>query len=122
MTFAGPTAGNTIFANWLEQQFIASQGRYFNTLDVVPRAWQELPWIEQLFSTSGPDLPFVMKELIKGIADLLKLIKDSYTQPGAGMPLPGTFQSGDTWVTEAGQQHASATYLTLIGAPPVPVS
>lgn len=118
MTFAGPTAGNRVFANWLEQQFVASQGRYFNTLDVVPHAWQELAWIEQSFSTSGPDLPSVMKELIKGIADLLKLIKDSYTQPGAGMPLPGTFQSG-TWVTEAGQQHAGATYLTLVGAPPV---
>jgi len=122
VTFAGPSAGNAVFANWLTQQFAASQGRYFNTFDVVPHAWQELAWIEQSFPNGGPGLPFVMKELMKGIADLLKLIKDSYLQPGTGMPLPGALQSGDDWGMEAGQQHASATYLTLVGAPPVPVS
>ena len=122
VTVAGPTAGNGIFANWLTQQFAASQGRYFNTLDVVPHAWQELRWIDQSFPNSGPRLSLVMKGLVEGIRDLLKLIKDSYVQPGAGIPLPGTLQSGDTWVTEAGQQHASSTYLTLVGAPPVPIS
>lgn len=122
ITFAGPSAGNAVFANWLTQQFAASQGRYFNALDVVPHAWQELAWIEKSFPNGGPSLSLVIKELMKGVADLLKLVKDSYIQPGNGMPLPGTLQSGDDWVTEAGQQHASATYLSLVGAPPVPIS
>jgi hypothetical protein len=116
VTFAGSTTGNAVFATWLAQQFVASPGRYCNALDVVLHAWQELAWIEQSFP-NGPRLPLGLKGLIKGIADILKVLKESYVQPGTGQSLPGTLQPGDNWFTEAGQQHASATYLNLVGAP-----
>lgn len=122
ITFAGPTAGNALFANWLEQQFAASSGRYFNALDIVPHAWQNLAWVEQSFPDGGPSLPLALKILVRGVSDILKLLKETYVQPGIGNSLPGTLQSGDTWFSEAGHQHGSATYLELVGAPPVPLA
>lgn len=120
VTFAGPTAGNTAFAAWLEQSLAASAGRYFNTLDVVPHAWQALAWIARSFPDAGPRIPAVMADLIEPIEELLRLLDDGYTQPGAGTALSSTIQQRDNWFSEAGYQHSGTTYLALVGAPPVP--
>jgi hypothetical protein len=120
VTFAGPTAGNTAFATWLEQSFAASAGRYFNTLDVVPHAWQALAWIARSFPDAGPRIPALIADLIKPVEELLRLLDDSYTQPGAGTALSSTIQQGANWFSEAGYQHSGTTYLALVGAPPVP--
>jgi hypothetical protein len=118
VTFAAPTVGNGTYASWLQSQFVSSVSRYYNSADVVPHAWQDLAWIAASFP-GGPRLPLVLDGLIDGIREILKLLKDSYVQPGTGVQLDGTIVVTDDWVEEAGTQHASATYLSLVGAPPV---
>lgn len=119
VTFAAPTAGNRSFAGWIEQQFAASIGRYHNTLDIVPHAWAGLQWIADSFP-NGPKLPDILQTPIESIREFLQLMQADYQQPGAGNPLPGTIVPNVDWFGEAGAQHASATYLSLVGAPPVP--
>lgn len=121
VTFAAPTVGNATFAGWLETEFQASAGRFWNSDDVVPHAWMEIAWIAASFP-NGPTLPHGLVDLVKGIHDLLRLLRDSYTQPGDGHELTGTIVMMDDWVQQAGAQHAGTTYLTLLGAPPVDVS
>jgi hypothetical protein len=119
VTFAAPTVGNVTYAAWLESQFGASVSRYHNSVDVVPRAWQDLAWIAASFPGGRPKLPLVLDGLVDGVREILKLLKDSYVQPGTGVQLDGTIVVTDDWVEEAGTQHASATYLSLVGAPPL---
>lgn len=117
VTFAAPTVGNGTYAAWLQSQFVASVSRYYNSVDVVPHAWQDLEWIAASFP-GGPKLPLLLKGVVDGIREILKLLEDSYVQPGTGVQLNGTIVVTDDWVQEAGQQHGSATYLSLVGAPP----
>jgi hypothetical protein len=121
VTFAAPTAGDGGFANWQEQQFAGSAGRFFNTVDVIPHAWAALNWVASSFP-GGPKLPELLKLPIQTIRDFLKLTRADYHQPGSGNPLAGTIAPTDDWFGEAGAQHASATYLSLLGAPPIPNS
>jgi len=118
VTFAAPTVGNGTYAAWLQSQFAASVSRYYNSVDVVPHSWQDLAWIAASFP-GGPKMPLAQGRLIDGIRDILKLLKDSYVQPGTGVQLDGTIVVTDDWVQEAGTQHVSATYLSLVGAPPL---
>jgi hypothetical protein len=119
VTFAGPTAGNAPFAGWLADRFGMAGNRYHNTLDIVPHVWQQLDWIAGSYA-GGPSLPFELKPLLDGIRDVLKLVRDDYTQPTAGVALAGAVAGGIDWFAEAGEQHATATYLKLLGAPPIP--
>lgn len=119
VTFAAPTAGNAAFAGWIEQQLAAGVGRYHNTLDVVPHAWAGLQWIADSY-LGGPKLPSPLKDLVEKIRQFLKLVQADYRQPGAGIPLTGSLVATPSWFTEAGTQHAGATYLKLLGAPPIP--
>ena len=118
VTFAGPTAGNEIFAGWLLDQFAMTNSRYFNANDIVPHAFQALDWIRASFP-GGPTLPLVLVPAVDAIRDVLKLEKSHYTQPGAGISLPGPIDLKDNWFVEAGLQHSGQTYLSLLGAPPV---
>ena len=119
VTFAGPTAGNASFANWLASSLSASQGRYFNTLDVVPHAWSALAWIDAAFP-SGPSVPLLLRVPFDALTKFIKLIRVDYTQPGDGMPIPGVIAGSEDWFQEAGAQHAGQNYLKLLGAPAVP--
>lgn len=118
VTFAGPTAGNGAFANWLEKDFLLGLSRYHNTLDIVPHSWQALDWIASSFN-GGPRLPLVLQGLVDAMKLLLEGLSDQYVQPGAGVPLTGTLMVNAGWFNEAGLQHGSSTYLKLVGAPPV---
>jgi triacylglycerol lipase len=119
VTFAAPTAGDGGFASWQELQFAASAGRYFNTLDVIPHAWNGLDWVASSFQ-GGPSLPETLKLPVQTIRDFLKLTRADYQQPGVGNPLPGALVGSVDWIGEAGAQHGSATYLSLLGAVPIP--
>jgi hypothetical protein len=119
VTFAGPSAGNAAFADWLASALAASAGRYFNTLDVVPHAWAALNWIDASFP-SGPRVPLLLRAPFDALTDFFKLTGADYTQPGDGMPVPGAIAGGDDWFQEAGAQHAGQNYLKLLGAPAVP--
>ncbi len=118
VTFAGPTAGNDVFAGWLLSQFAMTNSRYYNVDDVVPHAWQDLAWIRAAFP-GQPKLPLPLIAPLDGIERLLQLEKENYTQPGNGSPLQGTIDLNDDWYAEAGLQHSGQTYLKLLGAPPV---
>ena len=119
LTFAGPSAGNAVFAGWLAQVLQASSGRYYNSLDVVPHAWAALPWIDQSFP-GGPQVPVVLRPLFDALSDFINLIRADYTQPGDGIVLTGSVAGGEDWFAEAGAQHATDNYLKLLGAPALP--
>jgi len=119
LTFAGPTAGNAAFADWLAASLAASQGRYFNSLDIVPHAWAALAWIDKSFP-AGPAVPLLLRAPFDALTDFIKLIRADYNQPGDGIELPGVMAGSDDWFQEAGAQHAGQNYLKLLGAPAVP--
>jgi triacylglycerol lipase len=116
VTFAGPTAGEQIFAGWLDSQFAMTNSRYLNVNDVVPHAFNALAWIRTSFPGT-PSLPIELVPLLDAIEGVLKLEKAGYTQPGPGVGLPGAVNHGDNWFQEAGLQHSGQTYLALLGAP-----
>ncbi|MBL8299830.1 MAG: hypothetical protein JNN30_15945 [Rhodanobacteraceae bacterium] len=118
VTFAGTTAGNDVFADWLSDQFAMANSRYYNVNDLVPHAFQALDWIRTSFP-DGPKLPIELIPLLGLIRETLKLEKANYAQPGAGVALQGRIDRGDNWFAEAGLQHSGANYLALLGAPPV---
>lgn len=116
LTFAAPTAGNAAFADWIEYEFAGSIGRYHNTLDVVPHAWGGLQWIVESFP-DGPSLPNDLRFAVDDVRRTLKLIQADYRQPGPGNVLEGAVAPNMDWFGEAGVQHGSAMYLSLLGAP-----
>lgn len=118
VTFAGPTAGNAVFAGWLLDQFAMTNSRYFNANDVVPHAFQALEWIRNSFP-GGPMLPLILIPVVDAIRDVLRFEASAYTQPGPGIALPGPIDRKDDWFVEAGLQHSGQTYLSLLGAPPI---
>jgi hypothetical protein len=118
VTFAAPTVGNGTFAAWLETEFSAAAGRFWNSDDVVPHAWMEIGWIAGSFP-AGPKLPIALVGLVDAIRGTLALLDDRYVQPG-GQMLTGAIANGDDWVEQAGVQHSGSTYLSLLGAPLVP--
>ncbi len=120
VTFAAPTTGNTIFANWLESKFVASVSRYHNTLDVVPHAWGDLDWIANSFPNGGPKIRSDIATFIMRIQMVLNTLGDNYVQPGPGIRLQNLIQQNDDWFIEAGYQHSGMTYLSLVGAPSLP--
>ena len=83
-SYAGPTAGNAAFASFYTGLFKSSY-RYYNTIDIVPKAWADLLSIKSLYSSPGPACPWELKGIIDLISDWLNGIKVSYTQPnGSG--------------------------------------
>lgn len=96
-SYAGPTAGMTDFADQFDQLF-PDATQWWNTLDVVPNAFQDIPagtgpslrnikafWGSE--TPPGPPLSFSMGLLLDGVMDAYP--KD-YVQPSAGrQALPG---------------------------------
>lgn len=83
--FAGPTPGNTAFANYFNQQLGRSFFRYANKLDIVTLAWQS----EQLRTISGvygdsvnslPGLDLLFSEMAEEVENL------DYCHPGENYP------------------------------------
>ncbi|HXV78982.1 MAG TPA: lipase family protein [Candidatus Binatia bacterium] len=121
-TYAGPTAGNTAFASFYTGLF-KNSSRYYNVIDIVPKAWADLSSIKNLYSSPGPACPWELKDTIGLTSDWLKAIKVSYTQPnGAGESLPGVPSPASDFFAEALDQHDHNYYLKLLGAPTVPIT
>jgi hypothetical protein len=117
ITFAAPTVGNAIFADWLDKRFLASMGRYYNRWDVVPYTWTALDWIERSFS-NGPKISPLLASVIQRIQ--LSIRQHDYQQLGSGIALTNQIQPDYDWFCEASYQHACSTYLNLLGAPLLP--
>jgi triacylglycerol lipase len=117
-TFAAPTAGNAAFAAWYNATFPIS-ARYYNELDVVPKAWNNLEEIKDLFPP-GPACPWTIKAAVDLVTSWLKAVNVGYTQTnGPGSSLPGMSKQSPDWFMELNVQHESNCYLKLLGAPTI---
>jgi hypothetical protein len=91
---AGPTAGNSAFAAYSGKKLGARLTPYYNTLDVVPHAWQAamLAEIPGIYVPHIPKLPVI--ESLVDLALKLSAAGDYTTLPGL-TPLPGKFHDVD---------------------------
>jgi len=111
--YAGPTAGNAAFADYLESRVPAS-ARYVNPLDIAPRAWDE---------AAMRDLPRLYKPRI-GMEPVVRSLYDlcvglsrgkGYAQPGPAIAVPSRVvpTRGNLYLLEAAYQHA-VPYLDML--------
>jgi pimeloyl-ACP methyl ester carboxylesterase len=128
VTFAAPTAGAQSFAKYVDSlPWLLNEG-WYNTYDLVPRAWDDLSTPRGWYPAPGP--------AANGEVDLLLEVVDglrqgnAYVQPGTRRALNGDYAKRDdelvnkTTADFLGQvafQHANSTYLNLLNAPDVPV-
>jgi hypothetical protein len=136
ITFAAPTAGDAHFAELYQSRFPDAE-RYFNRLDLVPRAWHDLDQFRNLYEPPGPKCPPGFGLLARQTSDAVS--RFGYTQPGAGIPLPthgdgslrrsrgGGLMARVVWflrervfLAEALYQHMPDSYLDHLGAPKLP--
>jgi hypothetical protein len=138
-TFAAPSAGNPDFAGYYNRLFTGATGRnrsfrVYNDLDIVPDSWAALPSIAAQY-TPAPECSARIKQLI---ARVQEVVAAWYAQPGAlangsahrlrgqlTLPstVPATLDTGSLlFFYEVGQQHATETYMQLLGAPVVPAA
>lgn len=117
-TFAAPSAGNPNFAAAYTTLFGGNAVRVYNTLDVVPNAWQTLGTIKTYY-TPQPHCPAMFKAVLD-VGALIEL-RDRYTQPEHEERLTGAVSpdaSGD-FIKQLEYQHNYNTYLQLLGAAPI---
>lgn len=120
-TFAAPTAGNSVFANWFSSTF-PNSFRYYNDLDVIPRAWQQIMSIKGLFPSPGPSCSLELRGAIDLVNGWLDLIHVGYVHTnGTGSVLPGAVAAAGDFLAECLDQHDHNYYLKLLGAPTIPV-
>lgn len=127
-SFAGPTAGNGAFAFHSGVKLGTLLSPVYNTLDVVPHAWQELntPSLSELAKIYAPDLAPPRADLsyaallvVIGAFRLLAL-NGGYSPLPNLRSIPGTYDpsiyDGTTsntfqkWLMQVGQQHIPAYY------------
>lgn len=91
-SFAGPTPGNSAFADYFNEQLGRSFYRYANKRDLVTQAWQS----EQLRATPGifgdavsapPGLELLFKQMAAEVSDM------DYSHPGEDYTEPGFIQN-----------------------------
>ena len=117
-TFAAPSAGNSNFAGYYDTLFGDNAVRVYNTLDVVPNAWQTLEVIKTYY-TPQPACHLMFKAVLA--ADEVMILRDRYTQPGNTRPLTGTVSPDHraSFVAQVEYQHSYNTYLEKLGAVPI---
>jgi triacylglycerol lipase len=110
--YAGATAGNAAFARYSDQVLQDKLTRIWNTMDVVPHAWDsaQLAQLKNLYS--GIDTPWYVTDVAQAIIDL----DLGYTHVSPAYKLEG-HQNSDpengTFKAQAGYQHIPA-YLALL--------
>ena len=115
VTFAAPTAGNPAFADSFSSSFPSSL-RYFNSLDIVPLAWQSLDTVKTFYDSDGLPAPEVVDAALDLAVYTIALLRVTYAQPRRDCELTGRFApSPPTWYDEAYKQHHTTTYMSLLG-------
>jgi hypothetical protein len=135
-TFAAPSAGNRDFANYYNRLFTDTTAtstayRVFNDLDIVPESWATLPAIARKY-TPAPPCPDSLKPII---ARAVTMVGSTYQQVGSAgvgsaVLLRGQVETPTApdlspdpaaalFFQEVDQQHATQTYMQLLGAPAV---
>lgn len=121
-TFAAPTAGDGVFANYFNKQMAGNASRVFNTLDVVPMAWcaTSLDFSLTLYDPPANVIDSTLKQSIFRNMDLIERNNLNYTQwgmGGAGMELRLCGKPNSdyrTYEEQAGYQHIYE-YISLLG-------
>jgi hypothetical protein len=131
-TFAAPTAGDAAFASTFDQQFASAQC-IVNQYDVAPCAWTAagLKRLEGGFFPSADDtVGWGIWALVKAARAVVGPLPP-YRQPAPQAPVnskfgvrlfPGPITEFEQWFAEAAFQHHPGTYLTLLGAAPLPAT
>ncbi|MDQ6948581.1 MAG: IPT/TIG domain-containing protein [Actinomycetota bacterium] len=131
-TFAAPTAGDADFASSFDQQFPSAQ-RVVNDYDVAPNAWADLLNLQNplgFFPDTATSVTLGIIALVEVVEALIGPLP-GYRQPTAQPPLnsdfavhhaSGEISSYQDWFAEAEFQHHTSTYLTLLGASPLPLA
>ena len=85
-TFAGPTAGNDVFADYFNGQMRANAVRIFNTRDIVPMAWNadSILNVKTVYSDAGIDTPVDVKVAVDVVSLATRPL--NYTQWGKSDP------------------------------------
>jgi len=121
-TFAAPSAGNEQFAAGFNARFPNSY-RYWNTLDAVPRAWDNLLDLNSIYNGIGILTPEWIQDTVYTLEGLLLASEwdygSYYLQPnGSGNPLNGSLSPLNTdYLGEVTYQHGVNVYLGLLNAP-----
>jgi lipase (class 3) len=108
--FAGPTPGDAAFAGYFQQKFPGGLQRIWNSLDIVPHAW-DTPHMQELPGLYGPPIPAVT-EIVNEILGTIGAT--GYTPLNAeGPTFTGTQQNPNittiqAYLTEAVYQHVNA--------------
>ena len=121
ITFAAPTAGNQAFATYYSTTFKTAR-RFQNTLDIIPKALQDLLDVGFIYSSYGLDTPDVVLAGIVGMQFWLDYYNMTYVQPTAGTQyLTGVFLVVPEWdwYDQALFQHHPATYRGLLLGQPL---
>ncbi|MEO3766904.1 IPT/TIG domain-containing protein [Streptomyces sp. B5E4] len=128
ITYAAPTAGGQGFADYVDSLPWAQYERHVNAYDLVPLAWSNLRTATGWYPSPGPAATDKVKELLLVIDGFRK--GNVYVQPGANNPItvnphyltndPAlTDQTTADFLGQVAYQHADATYLALLDAPPL---
>lgn len=123
VTLAAPTAGNQAFATCNATQ-LGTEGRIYNVLDVVPKAWDEagLNSIYDLYP--GSDSPTC--DHLNGCDELIDAailaVGDQYFQPPGGTAVNSNqciYNESGLWefADEVDAQHSSLFYMWQLGIP-----
>ncbi|CAE6861302.1 MULTISPECIES: lipase family protein [Paraburkholderia] len=85
-TFAGPTAGNDVFADYFNEQMRANAVRIFNSRDIVPMAWNadSILNVKTVYSDANIPTPLDMKLKVDAVSFATSPLK--YTQWGTSDP------------------------------------
>lgn len=128
-SYAGLTPGNEDFAA-LFGSGTALEGkirRVYNTLDSVSYGWDRV-WATHDFYQPAPEGGSVVSALLLATEARLKLGGYDYAAVGTAVPLDGVLKKPTipcdlvAYVLENLHQHMPDTYLSLLGAPPLPFS
>ncbi|AXF25545.1 lipase [Burkholderia pyrrocinia] len=89
-TFAGPTAGNKAFADYFNEQMRGNAVRIFNSLDIVPMAWNadDILNVKTVYSNAGILNPIPTPIDMKLKVDAVSLVTRplNYSQWGTSDP------------------------------------
>jgi triacylglycerol lipase len=114
-TFAGPSAGNTAFAQYYDSCFSYAM-RYVNSLDIAPLAWGNLADMDTIYDSCGLPIPDAALAALVGMGVLFWETGASYAQPFTNKaPMTGNCYGAASWYDEAYYQHHTTTYMALMG-------
>lgn len=112
--FAGPTAGDADFATYFNSQLGDACDRIYNTLDVVPHAWQEST-LEEIPDLYKPTLEMNFAE--RAVLAIIEATVKDYTQINTGHPITWTIQTTDkpSFLAQAATQHDDSYPVMFLG-------